>query len=381
MKKISDCIAEKTSGELCQSFKYCLDEVEVSTVEYEDKQEFSTLEIGETDSGLIESKSLEEYARDIQKNNPLFKYFLDGSRRTYKIEDIIWGNKIYPIIGGQIGVACCKRESDNFKKEVLENDIVLSLPNVANADGHNSDFYFNELVNEINKIDYLKIHNLKVSKILPYFPEQQDEVKYKNLGIEKIQDEMIEREKKIVSELASKNLLNQSNYLLKDGSLEYKIMKTGDYKEISKIKSNYKCVVGASKSFNPHIYKDKKGKSNAVKLSKLGLYHRTPVFKYYVEMSHTYFGVWYLRIRKPEHADSPFSGILKLEKILVSDKEREDGLSSDEVNMISGNIINERNPVCYGKDSRWANHLYPIYLTENFIKSQYLSNLHFINLF
>jgi hypothetical protein len=41
-------------------------------------------------------------------------------------------------------------------------------------------------------------------------------------------------------------------------------------------------------------------------------------------------------------------------------------------------IINERNPVCYGSDDRWANHLYPIYLTEKYIKSQYLVKLDFL---
>ena len=57
------------------------------------------------------------------------------------------------------------------------------------------------------------------------------------------------------------------------------------------------------------------------------------------------------------------------------------GLNSDEVDLISANLINERNPVAYGNDARWANHLYPVYLTERFVKSQYISDLHFLNLF
>ena len=73
--------------------------------------------------------------------------------------------------------------------------------------------------------------------------------------------------------------------------------------------------------------------------------------------------------------------MLKIEKVLVTDEEIERGLESSEIDRITANIINERNPVCYGKDQRWANHLYPIYLTETYIKSQYLSDLHFINLF
>lgn len=49
--------------------------------------------------------------------------------------------------------------------------------------------------------------------------------------------------------------------------------------------------------------------------------------------------------------------------------------------MITANIINERNPVCYGADHRWANHLYPIYVTETFVKSKYLGENMFLNLF
>ena len=47
---------------------------------------------------------------------------------------------------------------------------------------------------------------------------------------------------------------------------------------------------------------------------------------------------------------------------------------SDVIDIISANIINERNPTCYGTDKRWANHLYPVYVTETFVKSKYISD-------
>jgi hypothetical protein len=73
--------------------------------------------------------------------------------------------------------------------------------------------------------------------------------------------------------------------------------------------------------------------------------------------------------------------MLELEKMLMTGNESENGLETDEIDTITANIINERNPVCYGVDKRWANHLYPVYLTEKYIKSQYISDLHFLNLF
>ena len=93
------------------------------------------------------------------------------------------------------------------------------------------------------------------------------------------------------------------------------------------------------------------------------------------------FAIWYLRIREAIRTASPFDGIIKIQKILVTDDEKKNGLETTEIDSISANLINERNPVCYGSDNRWANHLYPIYLTERYLKSQYLSDAFFLNIF
>lgn len=58
-----------------------------------------------------------------------------------------------------------------------------------------------------------------------------------------------------------------------------------------------------------------------------------------------------------------------------------DFISTDIIDTISANIIREAYPVCFGQDSRWANHLYPVFLTETFCKSNYVNNDIFINLF
>jgi len=76
-----------------------------------------------------------------------------------------------------------------------------------------------------------------------------------------------------------------------------------------------------------------------------------------------------------------FDGIVKVEKMLITREEEEKGIDSELVDVLSSNIINERNPVCYGSDLRWANHLYPMYLTETYVKSRYLSAESFLHLF
>ena len=192
---------------------------------------------------------------------------------------------------------------------------------------------------------------------------------------------MIDCEKKMVEQLVRDKKLGQYSYLLKDGSLEY--MQTGreDPRSLQRIKNNYRWVIGVSKSFNPETIKDHTGKPNANYIAELPLYHRTPVARYRNSYSgDVEFAVWYIRLRDKRQTHTPFDGVVKVEKILM-DKEMKYGIESDEVDLISANILNERNPTCYGTDKRWANHLYPVYLTETFVKSNYITTNTFLHLF
>jgi len=381
MERILDFIAKETDGKNYKSYKYCFESVEIPKINYDDKKGIIVKKKGETDRSLKTTKSVKDLADKISnKSEPLFKYFLDGSRRTYKIDDIAYGKRLYPIIAGQIGVAICEREDEHtFTPISLKNPLVISLPENANAQTTigNSNLFFNNLIQKLNNQELLKNQNLEFSKILPYKNTVlKENDKYEDRGVAKIQDEMIALEQKVVFELVKARKLTDSSFLIKDGSLEY--MKSGDAKELSEIKSNYDCVIGLSKAFNPEaLSNDVKDISR--KIAELKLYHRTPAFMYQTErIPDVKFAVWYLRIRETL---SPFDGVLKIEKILVRDIQEEEGLDSDEIDLISANIINERNPVSYGKDNRWEKHLYPIFLTESYIKSKYLSDIHFINLF
>jgi len=387
--KVLEFIAQETNGKCYQSFRYCADdEIKMPTLNYEDKgSEFSLMKnrYGETDTGLKETKNLKDKANKIIDNDPLFHFFLDGSRRTYKVDDIEINRNVYPVIAGQIGVACCQRQSpDKFKNAEFERKLVLSLPKAANPNAGDAKLFFNSLTSKINKLTTLEKRGIVFDKILSYDSKNQDDgTKYEHRGIATIQDEMIETEKKIVASLYDKGLINTNRYLIKDGSLQYKPMKTGDFKELTKIKQHYKSVVGISKMFNPGLCKDKDNKSNADKIADLKLFHRTPAYMYQNKehLGDVYFAIWYVRIREKEYSSSPFAGVLKIEKILITEDEKNSGLDSQEVDLITASIINERNPVCYGKDDRWANHLYPVYLTETFIKSKYLSDINFLNIF
>jgi hypothetical protein len=381
MKDILKIIESETKGRCFGSQKYSIDIERNSTLEYTDEKEIIIEQSGETErqtkyinlSNIIKQVSLEE---------PLFKYFLDGSRRVYKIDDIAYDQKVYPIIAGQIGVGCCKRENRQIKKLEFKRENVIVLPIDANPDNTHHTEYFENIRIKINEYSQNKKIKFNIDKILYYIPKKDQDSK--DLAVIKVQDRMIELEKDLVSELVKNNFLNKEAYLAKDGSLEYKEYNSSISNKYSytTIRNNYAAVVGISKSFNPSLARKKDHTSMAKDIAELPNYHRTPAFMYESEHTgHEKFAVWYVRLRSANHCQSPFDGVVKVEKILMKDSEQENGLNTNEINMISANIINERNPVCYGNDNRWANHIYPIYLTETFVKSQYISNTFFLNIF
>ena len=215
-------------------------------------------------------------------------------------------------------------------------------------------------------------------KIIAY-PDLKDS-DYADLAISALHDEMLDMEKEFVNWLVKEErVLNSEAMLIKDGSIEYQKSSRGSFRDISRLKSNYKCVVGVSKKFNPEKCVDKKGKPNASLIAQLPLYHRTPAYKFKSDRSggeggSVFFAAWHVRIRDIKHTISPFDGVVKVERLLVDDQMLEKGINSDEVDFISANIVWERNPTCYGSDPRWANHLYPIHLTERSLKSRRLSD-------
>lgn len=376
-----DTIASETNGKSFKTFKYSFEGVEVPTFDYDDNKQITWEKFGETvpPKGSV---NIVNYAKKIANEKPLFSYFLDGSRRTFKVDDIAYNNQVYPVIAGQIGISCCTRVDKEMKPFDFERRLVIALPKVANQMDWKKELFFTNLKNKVNTSPKLQKQVLEFTDIKPYSTKREDGEKLENKGIAVIQDLMIEREIDMVSRLVAKGRINQDNYLLKDGSLEYKVDHLKSERDKRKFQSNFSWVVGVSKSFNPENCKDKSGKNNSNVIADLPLYHRTPVSMYSSpRLEGMKYAVWYIRIRDKKYTTNTFDGILKIEKILVTDEQIKNGLDTEEVDLISANIVIERNPVCYGSDFRWANHLYPVYVTETFAKSKYLSNTMFLNLF
>lgn len=387
MSKIMQIIANETNGVSYNTYKYSFDSIGIPSIDYDNETD-KIMKWKERAETIKYTKpiDLKPLADNIKGTVPIIKYFLDGSRHVYKVDDIAYNKQVFPVVAGQIGIGCCGRKDKRMYPEMFYRELVLALPDKSNADGWNDVAFFASKLKKLNDSEELRKLSLQFSAIIPYSTSKSGmvESKLEDRAIAVIQDYMIESEKKMVSELVKKKLLGQNSYLIKDGSLEYKKIKSGkdDFRTLQKIRHNYSWVIGVSKSFNPESCLDHTGKPNSNYIANLPIYHRTPVARYENKefLGDVQFGVWYIRLRDKLRTQTPFDGVVKVEKLMM-DEEIESGIDSDVIDMISANIINERNPTCYGADRRWANHLYPIYLTESFIKSKYLSSEMFLHLF
>ena len=392
MGKILDFIERDGEGKYScyKTRKLVLDENDQDTLDYDDKPaiEQHSGTFAETDLTRIDTVAIDERMMKLA-STPLFSYFLDGSRHVYKVDDIAIGNRIFPFMAGQIIVGCCERKDrDTFKKYKLQRRVVLSLPRNFNYDDDKEENfcrnYCEKINTEIASNRYIQEHGIKIDKILLYPTDGNNEVTsdkngFKNSATAKIQSEMSDEEQFMVKSLCENNLLDNEHFLIKDGSIEYNpSFSNMSPLEWNQLRSNYKHVVGVSKMFNPDLLKDYKGRKLSKTIASLRPFERTKVYRYPAQNGQSEFAMWYLRLRKGEFRETHFSDVIKCEMFL---EEKGSSIDTNLINLICANLIKEAYPTCYGKDTRWANHLYPVFLTESFCKSNYINQNIILNLF
>ena len=310
-----------------------------------------------------------------------FSFFMDGSRRTYKIGDmVIDGKKIYPVVVAQVRAGCTERSAG--KKllacgEVARKNLLLLSDKINDVD-------FAEIRQRIQKTQMAQDLHLDVIKY--HFDPMKDSVPI-NAAIAKANTMMHNMEIDILESMVGSDLLEPDRMLIVDGPLQFIRQDTGK----AEFADMFYNVVGVSKSFDPMLPTSSRarrgGAQIGAELLKLEYGERTPVFLK-ENSRHRKFGCWYLRIRPKSRVSNPLEGIIKIEKMAtLEDYANEDGEIDDHglktavVDTISLSLLNEGAPTCYGRDERWASHLYPIYLTERLIKSSFESDMVFISRF
>lgn len=297
----------------------------------------------------------------VKENIPtILAYFVDGSRRTYKVADVVLEGRYLPIVAGQVGVAVVSRH--NGKLRPLRE--LCSMRNLIAFPDRLSDEDLAHLEIEINHRSREPFGVVKYN-VKP----DRDPV---DLGVAKIMSEMHSMEVATVVKMAGLHMLGNDRLLVVDGPLRFK--KAFDVVQ-------FRNVIGLSKSFRPSftVGRGKRRVDVGALTSMLDFGERTSTFKIVDEDK--VLGSWYLRLRYPHLMPSPLDGVVKLECYAVDPQEKEEGFEGERIDVISGHVLRERNVAPYGSDSRWANHLYPVYMAEAYLRASFMSTATFTALF
>ena len=282
----------------------------------------------------------------------LFRYFLDGSARTFYLGNVVEGERQTPIHISQVGAAAVYRDQlGHVKVANSEHKFVLLMNKDELSFGQDiekkvaaagSRYEFVDLKEEDPQTE-----GIKAGK------EPRSRAAHKANWV------MRSVEKKIAEALVRAD----GDWLMLDGGLGSEYAK--DWKE----GKQFAGVVKSSWKELKFSVKGGRGAKHTINtyelLSNLKVGQRTLAFG----LRDGLIATWFVRIRGPEYLEFPLMGVLRVELPNPS----LEALSSDLITEVSGALVAERCVSPHGKDARWHSHLYPIYLAEQAVKNGFVS--------
>lgn len=299
---------------------------------------------------------IESPCRDLYRPTPalprherhFFRYFLDGSRRSYFIGTAVERDRSTPIQMAQIGAAIIHRLDDGTVKAIRpEPKLMLLL-----AKDSVSDHVWQQLSAQVGK-DLLLEDITEEDQLNGPIAGAVD---LRTRGGGKVNWAMHRLEIELANSLSQRS---EDDWLIVDGSLNFEPpIDTPN-------------TIGVAKSFSKRpVFSIGRGPRTAryplyKLLAGLPVAHRTCAFS----AKSGRIGFWYVRLREQGEVDYPLMGVIKVE---IRNSAGE-AIPSDKIDLISQALVAERHVTPYGRDQRWHVHLYPIYLAEQVIKNHFLS--------
>lgn len=325
-----------------------VDEIEDMLVNAESREVTAFLETPEPDP------------RDIYRPTPplyrpqkhLYRYFIDGSLRTYYIATGIEGNRSFPIELAQIGAAVMLRDERGTVRPLAARQRILML--LPRGPLGISDTLWQQLKRLDTPDDFFEvIDTTEKNAMTPNEPTIED-LRTRAGGIarnrmHKLEIAMIEQ---------TEGLRNDENWLILDGAV-----KLDEF-----IKTPF--LIGVAKSFRKDPeFRFGRGRSSRLDITTIlaGLPYANRTVAFSAHDGKVAF--WYVRLREQKEVDYPLMGVVKVE-LPRPDQTPVDVRLAD---LLSRALVAERNVTPYGRDSRWHCHLYPIFLAEQAIKNGFYS--------
>ena len=281
-----------------------------------------------------------------------FRYFCDGSIKTYFLGTVLEGDRSYPLELTQVGSAIVHRKDDgSLEVAKFERQILLLVPY---GDGKGISQTLHDQLLTLQRPPFFRVVDATVPD--PLSERRQDP---RDKSGAKARFEMHMLEKRLIDEFAPRRAPDE--WTIIDGGVRkdalLKLPRT----------------IGVAKSFdrtpNFTIRKGNKGiirKDISGLLAGLDYGCRTAAF--FAHGARVAF--WYVRLRQQGEVDYPLMGVVKVE---VPTEEEGKPISSDLADQLSSALVGERNVTPHGLDQRWHAHLYPIFQAERVIKSNFFT--------
>lgn len=280
-----------------------------------------------------------------------FRYFCDGSIKTYFLGTIIENDRSYPLELTQIGSAVIFRKDDGLLVVAKAGREILLL--VPHRSGRGISEALFEQLQALARPPYFRIVDVDVPD--PLSDRRQDP---RDKSGAKARFEMHQLERRLIEEVAPNRGVGEWTIL--DGGI-----RKGSFIELPR-------TIGVAKSFD-HMpeFRIRKGNKGIVRkdisslLSDLRFAHRTVSFSAHGGQV----AFWYVRIRDQGEVDYPLMGVVKVE-MPTPDRQP---VPATEIDRISSALVGERNVTPHGLDKRWHCHIYPIFCAERAIKAAFFS--------
>ncbi len=281
----------------------------------------------------------------------IFRYFCDGSIKTYFLGTVIEGDRSYPLELTQIGSAIVHRKDDgSLEVARFERQILLLVPHTGGKGISES------LLIELRKLQNPLFKVVDVEVPDPLSERRQDP---RDKSGAKARFEMHMLETRLITEFAEFRATQEWTVI--DGGI-----RRGEFIRLPR-------TVGVAKSFDRTptftIRKGNKGtirKDISLLLANLGYGHRTVSF--FAHGGQVAF--WYVRLRQQGEVDYPLMGVVKVE---IPTEEAGKPIDAELADYLSSALVGERNVTPHGLDKRWHAHLYPIFTAERVIKSNFFT--------
>ncbi|MDI6891187.1 MAG: hypothetical protein QMC83_09690 [Thermodesulfovibrionales bacterium] len=290
----------------------------------------------------------------LREVNHLFRFFIDGSIRTYFLGTGIEGIRSFPIEMAQIGSAVINRENDGQLRALIQKQRILLL--LPKQNQGISDTLWDQIRN-IPKPEYLEIIDFTLPDTLSDAKKDP-----RDKAGAKARSEMHKLEIELIK--STDDLRNENTWLILDGAVKFV------EEDIWNSWKDNPYLIGVAKSFrkDPMFQFGRRAsqrKDITSILAGLPHAHRTVAFSAYGGQV----AFWYVRLREQKELDYPLMGVVKVE-IPRPDKTP---VPSELADLISSALVAERNVTPYGLDRRWHCSLYPIHIAEQVIKNRFFS--------